>query len=112
MKSLDASERSFLDQRSASHTKVEKNEWTLKETCGKIMNFSNDVSVHDICKFLYNCNYSLEKIGHYFHTVLHTISVIKLRLITWARGIVTCGRNSVQILVGKSEGKLFWKTWA
>ena len=50
--------------------------------------------------------------GPYFHTDLHTIWVIKLRLITQTRGHVTYVGESVQILVGKSEGKLFWETWA
>ena len=50
--------------------------------------------------------------GPYFHTDLHNNRVIKLRLITQARGHVTYLGESVQILVGKSEGKLFWKTWA
>ena len=46
MKSLDASEKGFLDQHSASHTKLKKNELKLKETCAKIINFRMMYTVH------------------------------------------------------------------
>jgi hypothetical protein len=49
----------------------------------------------------YNCIYSLEKMGHYIHTDLHTTRTIKLRILTQARGHVR--------YVGETAYRFWWE---